>query len=143
MFWNRKKSNDHRLDRAAASLIRRAAMSDQEIEGVASRMQFAGVRARIRARQPDNTGDGWMTAMMAAQRAIPAMAILTLAVVFWFWFAGAGAQESASLDTALTGAGGAGVERVRSGGTCAISTSDECAISTEDVLATMVKEAEK
>lgn len=144
MFWSRKNQiEDERLTRLGQEITRQAAMSDEEIEAISSSIHYAGIRARIRAKQNEPTVDGWIATLMVARQAIPAMALVAVIAAFWLWFASAGATGGGSIDDVLTGAGGAGIERVRAGGTCAISTSDECAISTEDVLATLVKETGK
>ncbi|GEM_PF-1844842 len=141
MFWKNRKE-DERLDLFGREITRRATMSDEEIEAISSQIRYAGIRARIRAKQSEPT-DGWIATLLVARQAIPLMALVAMVAAFWMWIASSGANVSGSIDDALTGTRGAGVERVRAGGTCAISASDECAISTEDVLATLVKESEK
>jgi hypothetical protein len=140
MFWKNRKGNE-RIDRLAEEIPRRTAMSDEEIEAVSSGIRYAGIRARIGAKRDEPAIDQWRAALIVARQAIAALSIVTVVAAGWMWLAGRGAASGGSIDDALRGVGGAGVERVRAGGTCAISASDECAISTEDVLATIVKEA--
>lgn len=142
MFWKNRKG-DERIDRLAREITRRATMSDEEIEAISSRINYTGIRARIRAKQSEPPADEWIATLTVARQAIPAMALVAVVAAGWLWLANANATSDGSIDDALTGARGAGVERVRMGGTCAISTSDECAISIEDVLATLVKEGVK
>ncbi len=142
MFWKNQKE-DERLDPLGREITRRAAMNDEEIEAISSNIGYAAIHARIQARQNEPTVNEWMTTLMIARQAIPAMALVALIAAGWMWLASSGAAVGGSIDDALTGAAGAGIERVRAGGTCAISASDECAISTEDVLATLVKESGK
>ncbi|MEW6211378.1 MAG: hypothetical protein AB1631_23635 [Acidobacteriota bacterium] len=142
MFWKNRKE-DGRVERLAEEIPRRIAMSDEEIEAISSGIHYAGIRARIRAKRAETAIDQWAAVLMIARQAIAALSIVAVVAAGWLWLAGSGASVSGSIDDALRGSGGAGVERVRVGGTCAISASDECAISTEDVLATLVKETGK
>lgn len=140
MFKRRKNQlPDESLDRAARAVVRAASLSDAEAEAISSRITYARLLARIAAERKPSAGpaEGWPATILALRQAIPAMALVAIIAAVTLWFAGAGAPAS-TIDPAFIGAGGAGVGRVASGGTCAISSSDECVISTDDVLATIV-----
>ena len=142
MFGKPKKQLlDDRINEWMRSLAQSASLSAEETEAVASQISFASLRARIRAQQAHTPANGltesWLATLLAVRIAIPAMALIALLALTLPWFLQTEAAPN-TIDTALTGATGAGIERVQNGGTCAISTSDQCAVSTEEVLATIV-----
>jgi len=142
MFFRKRieKQGEEQLDRLGRKMIEAASMPEEQLEAFAGNLSYAKVRARIsssrdRAAQLDLRG----ALLLCAKRAIPAIGALALLTLAWFGAARHGVSTP-SLAVAITGAGGIGTQRVRTGGTCAISASDQCSVSTEDVLATLVKE---
>jgi hypothetical protein len=136
MFGRDRQDNE--LDRVAKTVVLGSAMSEEEIQRLASGLQYARVRARIAATENPRGFDGLAAMLLAARRAIPAMALIALFALAWFWTADS--RSPATLTGLITGAEGSQIVRIRTGGTCAISTSDQCAVSTDEVLATMVRE---
>jgi hypothetical protein len=84
--------------------------------------------------------DGLTAMLLAARRAMPAMALVALVALALFWTGDDRSPVQPSLTGLITGADGPAIVRIRTGGTCAISTSDQCAVSTDEVLATLVRE---
>jgi len=143
MFRRNNNKPEDPLELATTLVARSSKMSEDQVEAIASRVSYRAVQARIEAGDDGSLAHLLAAIFAMAPRAIPAMAIATLLALAWsFLFAG-GTGNKASLENAIAGSAGSGVQRVRTGGTCAISTSDQCSVSTEDVLATLVKEEVK
>ncbi|HMG35162.1 MAG TPA: hypothetical protein VKM94_14580 [Blastocatellia bacterium] len=139
LFRKRDQQLIERLDQLGRRVTASTRMPDDQVEALASSITYANVRGRIAATTRTDQIDLRSAVLLSARRAIPAMGAVALLVLAWY---GASSNEvsAPSLAVAITGAGGIGTQRVKSGGTCAISTSDQCSVSTEDVLATLVKE---
>jgi hypothetical protein len=136
----RNSKQDIELDRVAQMVVHGSAMSEDEIQTLASSIHYARVRARIAAADGPRGFDGLTAMLVAARRAIPAMALVALVALALFWTGDDRSPGPASLTGLITGAEGPAIVRIRTGGTCAISTNDQCAVSTDEVLATMVRE---
>lgn len=128
---------DRRLDRLAKSVARSGGISEDEVERIASNPFLnARVRARIeaeRTRQAEQ-GGGWLITLLVATRAVAVLLILTIASIAAFWIS----RTKAPIGSAESIAGD--VNRVVTGGTCALSATAECAISNEEVLATLFED---
>lgn len=114
MFKPSRQNED--LDRIGKVILRSAAAQEEEVEAAAaSPFLFTRVRAAIadETRQREESG-GWLSMILVARRAIPAMALVaTLAAVLTIWSAGlslTGAQAQND-DEALFGIGDPGVEQ--------------------------------
>lgn len=101
MFKSRdRRKLDERLDRFGREVLRSAASGAAEAEpAAASPFLYARVRARIAAeRERLEAGENWLSLLMVARRAMPAMA-LSAAVAFGvFWFGGGGALTQPAFD---------------------------------------------
>jgi hypothetical protein len=137
-MFGRNNRQDNQLDRVAQTVLRGSAMSEDDIQRLASGFHYARVRARIAATENPGGLDGLTAFLLAARRAIPAMALIALVALAWFW--NADERSPATLTGLMTGTEGPAIMRIRTGGTCAISTNDQCAVSTDEVLATLVTE---
>jgi hypothetical protein len=134
----RTNHDKQKLDGAVTRLIKASDPGADEIDRFAESIDYRKVRARVAAGQRGPDPDTWDLLLVSAIRAIPALCLIAMVAFIWSWLARV-PVATASLNNAITGAAGAGTQRVRAGGTCAISTSEQCYVSTEDVLATLVK----
>jgi hypothetical protein len=129
------------LDRLTKAVARAGGISDEEAERIGSSpFLHARVRAGIDAerRRRAEQGSGWMSTLFVASRAIAVMVVVTIAAVATFWLSKTNAPVSVPpLDSNAND-----ISRIVTGGTCALSTTDECAISTEEVLAILFTENE-
>jgi hypothetical protein len=139
----RNTKQDTELDRVAQMVVRGSAMGEDEIQTLASGIHYARVRARITAADSPGGFEGLTAMLLAARRAIPAMALVALLALALFWTGNDRSPGPASLTGLITGNDGPSIARIRTGGTCAISTNDQCAVSTDEVLATLVREEAK
>jgi hypothetical protein len=129
------------VDRLGRQIVRAAGLSDDECDQAASSpMLYARIRAQIAREQSGATEiyGSWFGMILAAWRAIPVMAIITIIAAGLFWLA----SPSNKADRPRT-PGVAWTQSTRAEGldpvsACSISSKEECGISTEDVLATMI-----
>ena len=130
------EDSDERFDQLTRRVARSGGISDDEAERIGSApFLYSRLRAGIEAerRRRAEQGSGWFATLLVASRAIAVLVVVTIAAVLTFWFSKANASVSVPpLSTAADG-----ISRVVTGGTCALSTTEQCAISTEEVLATM------
>jgi hypothetical protein len=130
------------LDRLTKVVARAGGISDEEVERIGSSpFLHARLRTGIEAERQRRAehGTGWLATLFVASRAIAVLLVVTIAAVASFWFSKANASfDVSSLNSLNTNADD--ISRVVTGGTCALSTTDECAISTEEVLATLFAE---
>lgn len=127
------------LDRLTKIVARAGGLSDDEGERVSSSpFLHARLRAGIEAERQRRTehGSGWLATLLVASRAIGVLAVVTIAAVLTFWFS----KANASVGVPPLNASADDISRVVTGGTCALSATEECAISTEEVLATLFAE---
>jgi hypothetical protein len=127
------------LDRLANVVARAGGISDEEVERIGSSPFLHGrLRAGIEAERQRRAapGTGWLATLFVASRAIAVLLVVTIAAVASFWFS----KANASFDGSSLNTNADDISRVVTGGTCALSTTDECAISTEEVLATLFAE---
>ena len=136
-----KQTTNESIDRLTKVVARAGGISDEEADRIGSspflqaRLR-AGVEAERRRRAEQ--GSGLLINWLVASRAIALLVVVTIAAVVTFWFSKANASVSSPpLNTSAND-----IARVVTGGTCALSTTDECAISTEEVLATLFAENE-
>jgi hypothetical protein len=137
-----EKQTGERLDHLTKLVTRAGGLDEADVERIASSPFInARLRARIEAERKRQTepSAGWLGTVLVAARAITVLIIVTMSAVLTFWFSRANA--STNNPPTITGAGD--VSRVISGGTCALSSTDECAISREEVLATLFADREK
>jgi hypothetical protein len=129
---------DERLDRLTRSVARAGGLSAADIERIGSApFLHARLRARIESERKSRAGEGkgWFATLLVATRAIALLFLVTIGAALAFWF-----TRTNSPVPAVSGPTADNVSRVITGGTCALSTTDECAISTEEVLATLFAE---
>ena len=128
------------LDQLTKIVARAGGISDTQAERIGSSpFLHARLRAGIdaeRGRRADQ-GSGWLGTLLVASRAIAVLVVVTIAAVMTFWFSKANASVSAP---PLNASAENDISRVVTGGTCALSTTEECAISREEVLATLFAE---
>jgi hypothetical protein len=78
--------DNERLDELGLALIRTAAMTDAEVDRLASSLPFARVRARLDAEREWRLASAiWLDILMIGRRAVPAMLTAALALTGWFW----------------------------------------------------------
>ncbi|HSE38477.1 MAG TPA: hypothetical protein VLG74_14325 [Blastocatellia bacterium] len=127
------------MDRLTQMVARAGGISDEAAERVASApFLHARLRARIEAerRRRAEQGSGWLSTLFVASRAIAILSVVTIASVVTFWLS----KSNASVNPPPLSPRADAIAGVVTGGTCALSTTDECAISTEEVLATLFAE---
>lgn len=130
---------DERLDGLTRIVSRAGGISEDEGERIGSSpFLHARLRARIEAERNRRAeqGSGWFATLLVASRAVAALLLVTIAAALAFWVSRANAPVSVPAGNPVAD----NVSRVVTGGTCALSTTDECAISTEEVLATLFAE---
>jgi hypothetical protein len=134
------QSRNEALDRLTKVIGRAAGISDDEAERISSTpFSYARLRAGIEAeRRRREQGTGWFAPLLVASRAITVLAVVTIAALSTLWFS----KTSVSGSVPSLSANAEDVSRVVTGGTCALSTTEECAISTEEVLATLFADNE-
>ena len=128
-----------RLDQLTKIVARAGGISEDDAARIGSSpFLHARLRARIesefQSRVPQ--GSGWFATLLVASRAIAVLLFVTIAAALAFWVTRANAPllvppASSAVDD---------VSRVVTGGTCALSATEECAISREEVLATLFAE---
>jgi hypothetical protein len=129
------------VDRLGRQIIRAAGLSDDERDRAASSpMLYARIRAQIALEQSGTTEiyGSWFGMILAAWRAIPVMAIITIIAVGLFWLASASNKVDRPRGPEVAPAQSASAEGLGPVSACSISSKEECGISTEDVLATMI-----
>jgi hypothetical protein len=132
------QERDEKLDRLTKIIARAGGISDDEAEKIGSApFLLARLRARIESERNirSEQRSGWFPTLLVATRAIAVLFLVTIGTALAFWFS----RGNPPLPTA-SNATVDNVSRVITGGTCALSTTDECAISTEEVLATLFAE---
>jgi len=130
------------IDNLSRLITRAGGIDESEVERIASTpFMNARLRARIEEERNRRTepAAGWFATVLVAARAVTVLIIVTVAAVLAFWYSRANA--STNNKPTITGAGD--VSRVISGGTCALSSTEECAISREEVLATLFADKEQ
>jgi hypothetical protein len=130
------------LERLTKIVAEAGGISDVEAERIGSSpFLHARLRAGIESerRRRAEQGSGWLATLLVASRAIAVMTVVTIAAVLTLWFSRANASVAVS---PLMASAGDPISRVVTGGTCALSTTEECAISTGEVLATLFAENE-
>ncbi len=129
------------LERLTKIVTRAGGISDDEAERIGSSpFLHARLRAGIESerRRSAGEGSGWLATLMVASRAIAVTTLVTIVAVTALWFSKANAQNVSPVIATAPDP----VSRVVTGGTCALSTTEECAISTGEVLATLFAENE-
>lgn len=127
------------VDRLTKIVARASGISDDEAERMGSSpFLHARLRAGIESerRRRAEQGSGWFATLLVASRAIAVLVVVTIAAVLTLWFS----KANASVSVLPLNASADDISRVVTGGTCALSTTEECAISTEEVLATLFAE---
>jgi hypothetical protein len=129
------------VDRLGRQIVRAAGLSDDECDQAASSpMLYARIHAQI-AREQSGTRDlygSWFGMILAAWRAIPVMAIITIIAAGLFWLVSASNKAERPRGPEVARVQSASAEGLGPVSACSISSKEECGISTEDVLATMI-----
>ncbi|MCI0487680.1 MAG: hypothetical protein L0229_13895 [Blastocatellia bacterium] len=142
MFWRKKQRiPDDRLDRVAQE-ITRAAVADNAEEVVSSPFLYSKLRARIEAEQERRAEpvNGWLVMLAAARLAIPALAIIAIAVTAMFWFGGASAPPESAANVPYINMPEMGYGGIAPIQACSVSDSAGCNVSTNEVIATLFRE---
>lgn len=132
------------IDHLSKSIVLAAGTDQAEVDRIVSSPFInSRLRAQIEAerkRRTESVGS-WFGTVLVTARAITVLVIVTAAAVLAFWFSKTNASTNSP--SRITGAGADDVSRVISGGTCALSSTQECAISREEVLATLFADKEQ
>lgn len=132
------QTSDERLDQLTKNVARAGGISADEVDRIGS-APFLHARLLARIESDRNSragqGSGWFAPLLVATRAIAVLFLVTVAAALAFWFSRPNPPVPPVGNPAVDN-----VSRVVTGGTCALSTTDECAISTEEVLATLFAE---
>ena len=134
------QSRNKPIDRLTKIVAEAGGISDDEAERIASSpFLHARLRAGIESerRRRAEQGSGWLATLLVASRAIVVLVLVPIAAALTFWFLRADDSRSVA---ALNASAEDPISRVVTGGTCALSTTEECAISTGEVLATLFAE---
>ncbi|MEK6287820.1 MAG: hypothetical protein AABO57_19040 [Acidobacteriota bacterium] len=130
------QTSDEQLDRLTRIVARGGGIGEDEAERIGSSpFLHARLRARIESefQRPAEQGSGWFATLLVASRAVAALLLVTIAAALAFWVS----RANAPVSNPAASPAADNISRVVTGGTCALSTTDECAISTEEVLATL------
>jgi len=109
---NGRKSEE--LDRLGKVILRSAVAREEDVEAAAtSPFLFTRIRAAIAADQrPEEETGGWLSMILVARRAIPAMALVaTLAAILTVWSAGLTSTTAQADAEGLFGMPDPGVEQ--------------------------------
>src|SRR5262249_331347 len=109
---NGRKSGE--LDRRGKVILRSAVAREEDVEAAAtSPFLFTRIRAAIAADQrPEEETGGWLSMILVARRAIPAMALVaTLAAILTVWSAGLTSTTAQADAEGLFGMPDPGVEQ--------------------------------
>ena len=135
-----EQSCNEPIERLTRIVAQAGGISDDEAERIGS-SPFLHVRLRAgidaERRHREEQGSGWLATLLVASRAIAVLVVVTIAAVLTLWFSKANASVGGP---PLNASADDPISRVVTGGTCALSTTEECAISTEEVLATLFAE---
>ncbi|MBA3321561.1 MAG: hypothetical protein H0T45_09000 [Pyrinomonadaceae bacterium] len=98
-----RRQLDELLDRMGREVLRAASShsGEAEAENIASSpFLYARVRASINAEQERRAaaGDSWLSLLLVARRAVPAMALSAALAFSMFWFGGGNALTQPTLD---------------------------------------------
>ncbi|MDQ3133526.1 MAG: hypothetical protein M3Q76_01810 [Acidobacteriota bacterium] len=98
-----RRQLDERLDRMGREVLRAASShsGEAEAENIASSpFLYARVRASINAERERRAaaGDSWLSLLLVARRAVPAMALSAALAFSMFWFGGGNALTQPTLD---------------------------------------------
>ncbi len=97
-----RRQLDELLDRIGREVLRAASShsGEAEAENIASSpFLYARVRASINAqRERRAAGDNWLSLLLVARRAVPAMALSAALAFSMFWFGGGNALTQPTLD---------------------------------------------
>ena len=128
------KRKDELMDRLAKVVVKGGGIGVEEAEQSSAHLH-ARVRAGIEAerRRRAERGSGWIATLLVASRAITALVLVTVVTVAMFWLT----RPNSPVTVPTLSASSDDVSRIITGGTCALSATDECAISNDEVLATL------
>lgn len=129
---------DERLDLMGREILRASAINETEAAAAASPFLYTRIRARIEAERAQRAeGEGWLSMLKVAWRAVPAMALVAIMAVVLFLSAGSGTR---ALDgtgyEALFDSRDAGFEQV-------VFADNQVASSDDEVLATILNEDDR
>ena len=91
-MFKAKSQRNEELDRLGKIVLRSAVAAEEDVEAAAtSPFLFTRVRAAIAGEQRLQEEGGWLSMILVARKAVPAMALVaTLAAVLTVWSAGPG-----------------------------------------------------
>lgn len=127
---------DERLDLIGREILRASAQNETEAEAAASPFLYTRIRARIDAeRTQRGEGEGWLSMLKVAWRAVPAMALVAIMAVVLFLSAGSNSLDGFN-EEALLDSREAGFEQV-------VFADNQIASSDDEVLATILNEDDR
>ena len=129
---------DERLDLMGREILRASALNEAEAEAAASPFLYTRIRARIEAEKAQRAeGEGWLSMLKVAWRAVPAMALVAIMAVVLFLSAGSGSRTLEGLnDEALFDSRDTRFEQV-------VFADNQAASSDDEVLATILNEDDR
>jgi len=138
VFKKRTPELDERLDLIGREILRASAQNEEVAEAAASPFLYTRIRARIDAERAQRAeGEGWLSMLKVAWRAVPAMALVAIMAVVLFLSAGSGTRSLEGFnDEALFDSRDAGFEQV-------VFADNQVASSDDEVLATILNEDDR
>ena len=129
---------DERLDLMGREILRASAQNEAEAEAAASPFLYTRVRARIEAeRAQREEGEGWLSMLKVAWRAVPAMALVAIIAVVLFLSAGTATRAPEGIgDEAFFDSRETRFEQV-------VFADNQVASSDDEVLATILNEDDR
>lgn len=131
------ENSDKGFDQVTRLVVRAGGIGKEEAERIGSSpFLHARLRAGIDAerRRRAKQANDRVSILLVASRAIAVLIIVMIAALSTFWISKAHTLGTAPPSNATAD----NVARIVTGGTCALSNTDQCAISTEEVLATLL-----
>lgn len=142
MFWRKKKQSQD-LDRIGQILIRANALSDQEADAaVSSPFIFGRIKARIAGNEVQNDVSVLRRILSASQFAVPAMAIMTVAVVVLYWFSLAKGEAANITNDPLIVHPEFAIIPKASASACYMSIKEQCSLSSDEALTMIFNQKE-
>jgi hypothetical protein len=137
---SKKRSHelDERLDLLGREILRASAENEADAEAAASPFLYTRVRARIEAERVQRAeGEGWLSMLKVAWRAVPAMALVAIMAVVLFLSAGSGTRATDGIgDEAFFDSRDTRFEQL-------VFADNQVASSDDEVLATILNEDDR
>jgi len=123
--YSDRQNSNNRLDSVGRSVLRSASLNETEANAALSPFMYARVRARIAAEHARReAGEGWLSLLFVARRAMPAMALAAAVAFGSFWFGGTTTFDQPSTNDVLFAANDLDVGDVVFDNREVLSTSD-------------------